>query len=118
MSAPTRVAVLWSPDWPITAALASAAVSSARVPMDAPLALIAKGLVFAASPSARAESVLRGLRLREAQARCPDLIVIDHDPALDARAFEPIVSAIEELTPGVHIVRPGVCAVRVRGAAN
>ena len=118
MSAPPRVAVLWSPDWPITAALASAAVSSARVPMDAPLALIAKGLVFAASPSARAESVLRGLRLREAQARCPGLIVIDHDPALDARAFEPIVSAIEELTPGVHIVRPGVCAVRVRGAAN
>ena len=118
MSAPPRVAVLWSPDWPITAALASIAVSSARVPMDAPLALIARGLVFAASPSARAESVLRGLRLREAQTRCPDLIVIEHDPALDARAFEPIVSAIEELTPGVHIVRPGVCAVRMRGAAN
>jgi protein ImuB len=102
-----------APDWPIRAATAAMNLST-----DAPLALIAKGVVFAASASARAESVLGGVRLREAQARCPGLIVLDHDPARDARAFEPIVAAIEELTPGVQLVRPGVCAVRVRGAAN
>jgi protein ImuB len=110
---PPRVIVLWSPDWPVTAA-----VQAAGLAPDVPAALIDKGLVFASSATARLEGVVRGLRLREAQARYPDLTVIDYDAALDSRAFEPIVAAIEQLTPGVQLLRPGVCAVRVRGAAQ
>jgi protein ImuB len=85
---------------------------------DAPLALIDGGQVFACSASARSEGVRRGLRLREAQARCPGLRVLDYDPALDIRAFEPVLEAIEETMPGAQVVRPGTCAVRARGPAR
>ena len=102
-----RVVVLWCPDWPVTAA-----IRAAGLPADAPVALIAKGVVFACSASARAEGIARGLRLREAQARLP------HLTALDNRAFEPLIAAVEHLVPGVQLVRPGVCAVRIRGAAR
>lgn len=110
---PPRVIVLWCPDWPITAARAAAGL-----PRDAAIALVDKGQVLASSETARAESVRRGVRVREAQARCPELIVVPYDAALDHRVFEPLVSAIEDLTPGVQVLRPGMCAVRVRGAAR
>ncbi len=111
--ASTRVIVLWCADWPVTAAAAAAQVGP-----DSPVALIAKGVVFASSAAARSEGVTRGLRLREAQARCPHVIVLDYDPSLDNRAFEPVISAVEQFTPGVQLLRPGVCAVRVRGVAR
>ena len=110
---PPRVAVLWCPDWPVTAA-----AQHEKLPPDSPIALVTKNLVFASSASARAEGVVRGLRVREAQARQPGLVVLDYDPALDSRAFEPIIAAMEELVPGVQVLRPGLCAVRVRGAAR
>lgn len=110
---PPRVAVLWCPDWPVTAA-----AQHEQLHPDAAIALATKNLVFACSPAARAEGVTRGLRVREAQARLPELIVLDYDPALDSRAFEPVMAAIEALVPGVQLMRPGLCAVRVRGAAR
>jgi protein ImuB len=110
---PPRVLVLWCPDWPVVAA-----TREAGIPADAATALIAGGIVFASSPAARQEGVRRGLRLREAQARHPALHVLDYDPALDSRAFEPLVAGIEQFTPGVHVLRPGMLAVRVRGTAR
>ncbi len=107
-----RVVVLWAPDWPITAAIHEARPAAEEV------ALIEKGVVFASSAAARAEGVTRGLRLREAQARCSGLVVLDYDPAVDNRVFEPIISGLEELTPHVQVLRPGMCAVRVRGVAQ
>jgi len=108
-----RVLVLWCPDWPVVAAR-----QHERLPADVPLVLTEKGLVFAASASARAEGISRGLRLREAQSRFPGLIDRAYDPALDSRAFEPVIAGVEELIPGVQLLRPGMCAVRVRGAAQ
>lgn len=111
---PTRTIALWCPDWPVTAAL-RADQSIAR---DSPIALIEAGLVFACSASARREGIRRGLRLREAQARCPGLSVLDYDSALDVRSFEPVLAAIEETMPGVQLLRPGTCALRARGPAR
>jgi protein ImuB len=108
-----RSMVLWVPDWPIIASL-----RVAPLPADAPLALIDKGIVFACSAAARAEGVRRGLRVREAQARCTGLIARPYEPQLDHRAFEVIVTAVEELMPGVQLLRPGICATRVRGPAR
>jgi len=62
--------------------------------------------------------VRRGLRKREAQGRCPRLTVVEHDPGRDARAFEPVVAAVEELAPGVEVVRPGACALAARGPSS
>ena len=70
-----------------------------------------------APSAARAEGVRRGLRKREAQGRCPQLTVVEHDPGRDARAFEPVVAAVEELVAGVEVVRPGACALAARGPA-
>lgn len=110
---PPRVIVLWCPDWPVVAASIEAGLGA-----DAAVAVIEKNLVFACSAAARAEGVQRGLRLREAQARHPVLHVLDYDPALDWRAFEPVIEGIEQLVPGVEVLRPGMLAVRVRGAAR
>lgn len=108
-----RAMVLWCPDWPITAVLLAE-----RLPADAPVALVDRGLVFACSASARREGVRRGLRLREAQSRCTTLLVFPYDAALDNRSFEPVIDVIEETIPGVQLVRPGTCVLRARGPAR
>ena len=106
----TRVLALWSPDWPVTAA-----AMAAHVPPHRPAAVIVANRVLACSAVARAQGVRRGLRRREAQARCPDLAVLGRDPDRDARAFEPVVAAVEELAPGVEVVRPGLVALAAQG---
>jgi protein ImuB len=108
-----RTIVVWFPDWPVTAA-----GRDAGQPPDAPLAVLDKGRVFACSPTARAHGVRRGLRVREAEARCPDLVTSAYDPAVDAREFEPVVAAIEALAPGVEVVRPGRCALAAKGPSR
>jgi protein ImuB len=109
----TRAIVLWCPDWPVIAAQ-----QAFDLDVGLPLALVDKGVVFACSEAARADGVKRGLRMREAQARCPQLEVVSYDPVLDARAFEPVLAAIEEIAPGVQSLRPGTCVLRARGPAR
>ena len=113
MTAITRTIMLWCPDWPITAA-----VRAHAVPADAPIVLIDRGVVFACSAAARREGVRRGQRLRDAQARCPEILVFPYEAALDSRAFEPVIEAIEQTMPGVQLLRPGMCAVRAQGPAR
>jgi protein ImuB len=95
-----------------------AAAEAAGVPPSAPLALVVKGEVFACSASARREGVARGLRIREAQARCPALLVLPYDADLDHRAFEPVIAAVEAIVPGAQLVRPGTLAVKARGPSR
>ena len=102
--------MLWCPDWPVTAAAAAAKVAEHR-----PAAVVAANRVVACSATARAAGVRRGLRRREAQARCPQLAVLAPDVDRDARAFEPVVAAVEELAPGVEVVRPGLLAMPAQG---
>jgi protein ImuB len=101
-----RVLLLWCPDWPVLAAGLVEGVDT-----HAPVAVLHANRVVACSQAARAEGVRRGLRKREAQGRCSGLVVVEHDPARDAYAFEPVLAAVEELTPGVAVVRPGACAL-------
>jgi protein ImuB len=110
---PVRTAALWCPDWPVVAAAAAEGI-----PPHLPAAIVYANRVVACSELARADGVRRGLRRREAQARCPELIVLGHDPGRDARAFEPVVAAVEELAPGVEVLRPGLCAFAARGPAR
>ena len=116
----TRTMVLWCPDWPITAAIRESALSQTRatIAAGAPIALIEHGVVFACSASARDSGVKRGLRVREAQARCPELLVQPYDAVYDNRAFEVVLEAIEAMMPGVQVLRPGICAIRSRGPAR
>src|SRR5512132_886743 len=101
--------VVWCPDWPVVAAGA---------PPDSLTAVVHANRVVACSAAARAEGVRPGLRRREAQGRCPELELLAHDPARDARAFEPVLVAVERVTPWVEVLRPGECAFPARGAAR
>ncbi|GAA1692567.1 DNA polymerase Y family protein [Fodinicola feengrottensis] len=105
--------VLWCPDWPVIAAMAAEGI-----PTHQPAAVLVGHRVIACSASARADGVRRGLRRREAQARCPELAVLNADQDRDAREFEPVVRAVEELAPGVEVVRPGLVSVAARGPSG
>jgi protein ImuB len=109
----TRSIVLWCPDWPVRALVRAELIAD-----GAPAVLIEKGVVFACSAAARADGVRRGLRVREAQARCTALVTHPYDPAFDARSFESVLTAIEQLMPGVQVIRPGMCALRSRGPSR
>src|SRR4029453_9425294 len=101
--------VVWCPDWPVVAAGA---------PADSLTAVVHANRVVACSAGARAEGVRPGLRRREAQSRCPELELLAPHPAPAARAFEPVLAAIEQLSPWVVVLQPGECAFPARGAAR
>ncbi len=106
--APVRTLVVWCPDWSLVAAGLA----------DRPAAIVAANRVVASSAPARAEGVRLGQRRREAQACCPELVVMGDEPARDARSFEPVVVAIAGFTPRVEITRPGACALPARAPAR
>ena len=62
--------------------------------------------------------VQSGQRRREAQGCCPELIVLDHDPARDARQFEAVVRAVAELSPRFDVVEPGWLCLAARGPSR
>ena len=100
-------------DWP-----AVAAAAAADLPSTAPIAVTLANRVVACSAAARSVGVRRGLRRREAQARCPELHVVTADPARDARHFENVTLAVDELVPRAEVLRPGLLVLPVRGAAR
>ena len=108
-----RTLVVWCPDWPVVAA---GLIDG--VPTLQPVVVLAANRVIACSAAARSEGIRLGLRKRETQARCPDIIVVERDEGRDARAFEAVVSAVEDIAPGVDVVRPGVCALHARGPSS
>ncbi|WP_375480891.1 DNA polymerase Y family protein [uncultured Jatrophihabitans sp.] len=119
MTSARRICV-WAPDWPVTAAqvdagLAGTDPATSGSGQDVPVAVVTANRVVACSHPAREQGVRRGLKRREAQARCPQLVVLGRDEAVEARLFEPVVAALEAIAPGVEITRPGLAAIGVRG---
>jgi protein ImuB len=108
-----RVLAIWCMDWP-----AVAAAAAAGLPATEPVAVTLANRVVACSAAARAAGVKRGLRRREAQARCPHLHVVAADPARDARHFEGVTAAVDEVVPRAEVLRPGLLVLSVRGAAR
>lgn len=105
----TRTVVLWWDDWPVVVAGRAT---------EAVVVVTGNNKVVAVSGPARADGVRVGMRRREAQGRCPTAEVLTHDEAADARAFESVVAAVEELCPRVEVVRPGVLAFASRGPSR
>jgi len=111
--ATTRRAVLWVPDWPVVAAAAEAGLSP-----SAPAAVLHGRGMVAVSASARTAGVRRGHRKRLAQRACPDITILPYDEARDARAFEAVAAAAEDVVAGVEISRPGMLMIPSDGAAR
>jgi protein ImuB len=108
-----RTLLVWCPDWAVVAAEIVDGVDGSGA-----VVVLKENRVVACSEAARLDGVRQGLRRREAQSRCPRLVVVDHDPGRDARAFEPVVAAVEEVAVGVEVIRPGSCALAARGPAR
>jgi protein ImuB len=127
-AAAPRTLAVWCPDWPVIAALRSAQQAARADPLlggleglngdgrdAAPVAVFTANRVVACSQAAREAGVSRGMRRREAQSRCPQLVALNRDETAEARLFEPVVAAVESLAPGVEVSRPGLAAVAARG---
>ncbi len=102
--------MLWVPDWPVAAAVAEG-LADPQVPVAVH---DGRGVVVASAP-ARAAGVRRGMRRRSAQQLCPELVLLGVDPVRDARAFEPLVQAVETVVADVLVVRPGMVVFLARG---
>ena len=110
---PPRMAAVWCPDWPVTVARAETGLADTE-----PIAVLTANRVVACSHAARQHGIKRGLRRREAQSRCPGLAILPRNLAAEARAFEPILAAIESVALGVELGRPGLAMIGVRGATR
>lgn len=101
-----RTLVVWCPDWPVAAA---------QPPLHAPAAVFKANRVVCDNGPARRFGIRRGMRRRDAQARCPELVLFDERPERDARAFADVLGVLERLRPGVAPLRPGLVALRSPG---
>ncbi|MDR1150881.1 MAG: DNA polymerase Y family protein [Bifidobacteriaceae bacterium] len=108
-----RVAVVWIADWPIMAAIGDGLAQGHEL-----VALADARHVQAVSEVARMRGVRRGMKRRSAQAVCPDLKLLPADPVRDVRMFEPIAAIVEDLVPGVELLRPGLLLVPAQGASR
>lgn len=72
-------------------------------------------LIGEVSPAAEALGVEPGLRLGEALARCPRLVLLPPDPAGVADAWEQVLVQLESTGAAVESLRPGLACFDARG---
>jgi protein ImuB len=113
----TRTGCVWCPDWPVIAARRRDDDLRA-VPVVVRERDGGRDIVRAASSEARTAGVTRGMRRREAEARCPEAACVDVDEANEARIFEIVARAVETFTPRIVLERPGLCEFPTRGPAR
>ncbi|MFN8051946.1 MAG: DNA polymerase Y family protein [Acidimicrobiales bacterium] len=106
---PTRTVVVWCADWP--------AIAPGRPP-DRPVVVMTANRVVSTNPLARALGVELGVRRREAQRACPEAELLERDAEREARVFEPVVAALDDITPRIEIVRPGMCLFPALGPSR
>ena len=104
-----RFVTVWCAEWPVVAA---------GMAPDQPAAVFHANRVVARTPAAARRGVSHGERRRAAQRACPELEVLVHDPAAEARRFEPVVRAVTDLAPRVEVVEPGWLCLAARGPSR
>src|SRR4051812_23229363 len=109
LSSIPRLGVLWCPNWAVVAAGAAA---------DEPVVVLHANRVIAQALAAAGEGIVVGHGRRQAQACCPDVRLVAHDPDADARRFESVVTAISALIPRVEITEPGMLSFLAKGPSR
>jgi protein ImuB len=99
---------VWFPMWSLT---------RPDAPLDEPL-LVVDDRVTGASGDVLAAGVTLGMPRRAAETTAPFATVLERDPGEEARRFERIVVAVEDLVPRVEVVSPGLLYVPVAGAVR
>jgi protein ImuB len=105
--------VVWAPDWPVVAAL-----RATETPAHLPAAVLDGATLAAVSAPARSQGVRRGMRRRQAQGVCPEIVLLPADDDRDARLFEPVATAVETVVAGIEVARPGLLLLPAQGAAR
>lgn len=109
----TRTVCVWCPGWSVV--VAGRADPSL---VGEEFAVVEGGVVRAASPAARAESVHPGMRRREAEACCPGLRMVEADLVAEVRAFEEVAGALDAITPRLEVSGPGTLVFPSRGPSR
>ncbi|WP_066589229.1 DNA polymerase Y family protein [Cellulomonas timonensis] len=109
----TRTTVVWVPDWPVVAA-----VRGDEVAPHLPAAVHDGRRLVAVSTLARAQGVRRGMRRRQAQGCCPELVLLAADEGRDVRLFEPVATAVETVVAGIEVARAGLLLLPAGGASR
>jgi len=109
----TRSLVLWVPHWPVVAAQWHEDVAEARV--GYPVAVVHGGVVLECSTEASQAGVRRGMKRREAQIRCPDIVLVANSPDRDRAVFNQIIIRLQNTVPYHTLVSPGMLAFGARG---
>ncbi|NNF09373.1 MAG: DNA polymerase Y family protein [Acidimicrobiia bacterium] len=105
-----RTLCVWFPDWPLRCL---------NVPSDEPAQVVDdSNQVVAANSPARSHGIEAGMARRQAEALCPAVVTHAQDQGIEARAFEPVVVAMETLVPRVELVHPGLTFVPIAGAVR
>ena len=74
-------------------------------------------MVAVNTPAAEA-GIQVGMRRREAEAVCPTVTTIEHDPGAEMARFERVAVAVETLIPRIEVVSPGLILAPVTGAVR
>jgi len=104
-----RIAVAWCPQWPVAAAGCGP---------DEAVVVVHANRVVARSGAAAAAGIRTGHRRREAQARCPHVRVVAHEPERDAREFHRVADAVAAIVPRLELTEPGVVTFAARGPSR
>lgn len=87
-------------------------------PADPCQAIDDQNLVVAVNRPATEAGIRVGMRRREAEAVCPTVATIEHDPGAEMARFERVAVAVETLIPRIEVVIPGLILAPVTGAVR
>ncbi|WP_293771098.1 DNA polymerase Y family protein [uncultured Corynebacterium sp.] len=111
-----RIAALWFPDWPVQAVRLERPEGS--VAAAAPVAIARQYRIEVCDAAARAVGVRRGMRVRQAQAVCPELDVVDANSERDGVVFAAIADSLDDVASSIEVLRPGLVAVDAAAAGR
>lgn len=103
-----RIGCLWVPQFPVWVlrrrrpALRQRPLIVGGTPADA------RRTVVAFSAEAKAAGVRLDMALREAQLRCPDAVLLPADEEAEQAAQEQLLALLEQFSPNLESIRPGV----------
>lgn len=87
-------------------------------PADPCQAVDDRNIVVAVNRQAVVAGIRVGMRRREAEAVCPTVLTIEHDPGAEMARFERVAVAVETQIPRIEVVSPGLILAPVTGAVR
>src|SRR5437016_1055717 len=108
------IACLLIPGFPLRAALAARPSLSLRPAALAPVEGT-EPLIGPVTAAAEAAGVKPGMRLGEALATCPALVLVEQDPARAEQAWEDVLRRLEDAGFAVEPAEPGCVYFETRG---